>query len=101
MNTIRAITLSLAALCAPAAMAALDSQAAKAIDQAVAAQKKAGSVGGEWRDVEPLIQLARKQGEAGKTQIAIKLANEAKAQAELGVQQAESQKTIPVPPYLR
>lgn len=62
---------------------------AAAIEAAEAAQKAASKVGFEWRDTAKLIKSAKKALKAGETEKAIKLANTAKLQGEMGVKQAE------------
>jgi len=62
-----------------------------AIAAAKDAQKQARSVGGEWRDTGKMIKKAQKLLEAGKTEEAAKLAEEAEAQGMLGYMQATSQ----------
>lgn len=62
--------------------------AGKAIDEARAAVKKAASVNGLWRDTEDLIKQAEAALAQGNEETAIKLANKAKRQAELGYKQA-------------
>ena len=71
---------------------AADSKEATAADQAIAAaesaRKKAASVGGEWRDTFNMIGEARDLAKAGDFAGAIKIANKAKRQGELGYEQA-------------
>ncbi len=73
---------------APAAEPELSGAAAKAIEEARAAVKKAASVNGLWRDTEDLIKQAEAAVAQGNEETAVKLANKAKKQAELGYQQA-------------
>ncbi len=70
---------------------AAGTSAEDAIAAAKAAQKQARSVGGEWRDIGKMIKKAKKLLKAGKTEAAVKLAEEAEAQAILGYIQATSQ----------
>jgi len=63
----------------------------KAAADAKAAQKEASSVGGEWRDIGGTLKDADKEAAAGNYDKAVKLANKAKEQAELGVIQAKAQ----------
>ena len=66
--------------------------AAAAIDAAESAIKKAGSVDGLWRDTASKILKSAKDAAAkGDDANAIKMANKAKFQAEMGYQQAMSQ----------
>ncbi len=62
--------------------------AGKAIEEARAEVKKAASVNGLWRDTEDLIKQAEAALAQGNEETAVKLANEAKHQAELGYKQA-------------
>jgi nucleoid-associated protein YgaU len=62
-------------------------EAAAAISAAKAANAKAKAEGYQWRDTGKLIKKAEKALKAGNAEKAIKLANKAKRQAELAVQQ--------------
>jgi hypothetical protein len=62
-----------------------------AISYAKAAQKRAASVKGEWRDTGKMIKKAEKLLATGKSKEAAKLANKAREQALLGYEQASSQ----------
>lgn len=64
------------------------SAAEKAIAAAEAARKKAKSVGGEWRDIGKIIKKAKAALKAGDDKKAIKLANKARRQGEMGYTQA-------------
>ena len=55
------------------------------------AQIKADSVGGEWRDVQKFIKQAELAAENGDYAKAIKLANKAKFQCEMGYKQSIDQ----------
>ncbi len=83
-------------------LAATASDVSKAIETAVAANDKAASVGGEWRDARMFIEEAKKAAQSGDHEKALKLTNQAKLQGELGYQQAiaEQKKTFP-PAHLR
>ncbi len=70
----------------------IDAKAAAAISAAKASKKKASSVGGEWRDTGKMIKKAEKLAEEGKTEKAIKMANKAEKQGQLGYKQANEQK---------
>ncbi|MGV6859338.1 MAG: SoxXA-binding protein [bacterium] len=72
----------------------MNAKAAEAISAAAAAQKKAASVGGEWRDIGKMIKKAKALAKEGKTDKAIKLAEKAKMQGELGYEQIVSQKNV-------
>lgn len=71
-----------------------------ALAAAKAAQKKAASVGGEWRDTGKIIKEAEAEAEKGDFAAAIKLADKARFQGEMGYQQAMSQKNAGNPAYL-
>lgn len=73
----------------------------EAIAQAKAAQQKAASVNGEWRDTGKLIKGAEKAAAAGDNDTAMKLAGEATMQGELGYKQAMEEKTAGNPSYLK
>ncbi len=77
---------------AAAAKAPTKAEFEAAFAAAKAAQKKAAAVGGEWRDVGKFLKQAEQAAEAGDYAKAIKLANKAKFQGEMGYQQALSQK---------
>jgi len=66
----------------------------QAIEEAVQAQKKAASVGSEWRDTQSLIDKAREAAGKGDSTTALKLAAEAKFQGEQGYIQGTSQKDV-------
>ena len=75
--------------------------AKSSIAAADAARKKAGSVGGEWRDTAKMIKKANKAASAKNYAAAVKIANKAREQGELGYQQAVSQKELKMPSYLK
>ena len=56
-----------------------------------AARKAAAEVGFEWRDTKRMLRRAKKLAEKGEYAKAIKLANQARRQGELGVMQAREQ----------
>ena len=70
---------------------AASTTAAEAIDAAIGAQKKAASVGGEWRDTSKMIKKAKALLAEGKTEEAKKLAEKAMQQGFLGYEQATAQ----------
>lgn len=72
-----------------------------AITAAKAAQKKAASVGGEWRDVGKMIKDASKAAEAGDYAKATELADLARKHSELGYEQMMAQQKIENPDYLK
>ena len=76
-------------------------QFAELLEQARAAQKKANSVDGEWRDVEKTLKAAEQAAQQGDLKKAEKLAVKAKLQSEIGYQQAVAQKgSIKEPSFL-
>jgi len=68
--------------------------------EAEAARKKAASVGGEWRDTGKILKSAAEAASKGDYATAIKLAEKAKRQGELGYEQAMSEKDAGNPLYL-
>ena len=72
-----------------------------AVEKAEASRKKAGSVGGEWRDTGKMIKKAKAAAKKGDYEKALKLANTAYRQGELGYRQAMSQKDVGFPAYMR
>ncbi len=82
--------------------AELDPAFVKLLEEAKAAQKKANSVGGEWRDVGKFIKEAEAAANNGDLDKANKLAQKAKSQCEIGHQQAVSQKgKVTLPSFLK
>jgi hypothetical protein len=75
-------------------------EAEQAIADAEAARKKAASVKGEWRDTKKMIKEAEDLMKSGEFDEAIKKANKAKRQGELGYEQAMSQKGADFPQYV-
>ncbi|MCP4995539.1 MAG: SoxXA-binding protein [Gammaproteobacteria bacterium] len=76
-------------------------QAKQAITDAKAAQKKAASAKGEWRDVGKFIKKAQAAEKKGDFTTAVKLANKARQQSEIGYQQAVEQTNLALPSYLQ
>jgi hypothetical protein len=76
-------------------------KAQQMIEKAEAAQKKAGSVGGEWRDTAKMIKQAKAKLAKGDAVAAMRFAAQAHKQAALGYQQATSQQQLKMPSYLR
>jgi hypothetical protein len=72
-----------------------------AIHQAEAAREKAASVDGEWRDTAELIHEAQAAVKRGQHAEALRLAEQAMHQGELGYAQAISQKGADFPAYMR
>jgi hypothetical protein len=73
----------------------------QALQAAEEAQKKAASVGGEWRDVGKFLKESQAAANAGDYAKATKLANQAKTQSELGYEQAISQEGVGLSTYLK
>jgi len=73
----------------------------QAVKDAKAAIKQAASVGHEWRDSGKILKNAAKAADAGDYAKAIKLANEAKREGELGHKQAMAEKNAGPPPVLQ
>ena len=79
-----------------------ENQFEKLLSEAIAAQKKANEIGGEWRDIQKFIDQSKKAMVAGDKEKAMYLARKAKTHSELGYQQALSQRgTIQIPSYLQ
>jgi hypothetical protein len=66
------------------AKSAIPADVSQAINEAVAAREKAGSVGGEWRDTSKIIGKAKAAAKAGEYDKAKKLAHQARREGELG-----------------
>lgn len=66
-------------------------EAAQAIAAAKAAMKKASEAGGLWRDTGKILKKAEAAAAAGDKAKAVKLATQARRQAELGEAQAHQQ----------
>lgn len=81
--------------------AADNTQAQSAIVAAENAQKKAASLDGEWRDTGKIIKKAKAAQAEGNFDQAVKLANKAERQGELGYEQAHSQEKLHIPSYLK
>ena len=78
----------------PSLASADDAGAFKAAyESAEAAREAAAEVGFEWRDTKKMIRLAKKLAEKGEYARAIRLADRARRQGELGVMQAREQET--------
>lgn len=74
----------------------------KLLGEAKVAQKKANSVGGEWRDVGKFLTDAEKAADGGDLDKAMKLAQKAKSQSEIGYEQAVKQKgKVEYPSFLK
>ncbi|EGV16199.1 hypothetical protein [Thiocapsa marina] len=85
--------------------ATVDTDAAKqaeaAIAAAEAARKKAGSVGGEWRDTGKLITEAQDLAKSGDFAAATALADKARRQGEMGYEQAIREQGATFPTYVK
>ena len=106
IKLIRSAVLAIAVgiFLAGAVQAAEKDQAAEfkaAVEKADASRKKAASVGGEWRDTGKMIKKAKAAAEKGDYKKALKLANTAYRQGELGYKQAMSQKGVGFPAYMK
>ena len=78
---------------APYVLASDEATFKVAYEAAVAARKAAVEVGFEWRDTRKMLRQARKLAKKGEYAKAVKLANQARRQGELGMVQAEEQET--------
>lgn len=78
-------------LVAAAAIAADSAEFDKAYEAAVAAQEKAASVDGEWRDIGKFLTEAKTLAESGDFEAAVKLAQRAEQQGHRGYEQMVSQ----------
>lgn len=97
-----AVAVILTGLWVPLSATAGDSAAfEEKMKAAVAAEKAASSVGGEWRDTGKLITDAEAAAKAGDYDKAITLAEEARRQGELGYKQAKAEKSAGLPDYLK
>ena len=85
--------LVMLALCVASggALAADQADFDKAYEAAVAAQQKAASVSGEWRDTAKMLQQAQKMAGEGDFEGAVKLAQQAEHQGQRGYEQMTSQ----------
>ncbi len=87
-----AFALAFTSACATASVKPADVQAA--ISAAKAAQKKAASVGYEWRDTGKMIKKAEALAKKGELEKAMKLAEMAKFQGEMAYKQYLDQKDV-------
>jgi hypothetical protein len=79
-------------------MEARDTQEVQqAINNAKIAIDKTNQVGGLWRDTEEMLSSAEQAASKGDLTTAMKLANEARVQAELGYEQHLSQRNAKPP----
>ena len=63
-------------------------------------QAEAAAVGGEWRDVQPLIEQAERAAAQGNYAKAIERAEFARFQAEMGFRQMRAQEQVVNPSFL-
>lgn len=101
---IRTLAVSLALAGIGGGLAQAADQAAEfkaAIDKAEESRNKAAGVGGEWRDTASLIEEAQALAAKGDYGAALRLANDAFRQGELGYQQAVQEKNAGFPAYMR
>ena len=87
------LSIALITGCGSNVKSASGSEASAAIASAESAIKKMNALGWKWRDTGKFMKqakAAKKKGDNGK---AVKLANKAKGQAELAVQQYHYEKT--------
>jgi len=102
MKLKRILTLTSAAILSVALLTACgnnvksgnSADAASAISAAEATMKKAGSLKWIWRDTGKNLKKAKAAQKKGDNASAVKLANKAKAQAELAIQQYHYENTI-------
>ena len=76
-------------------------EAEKAIAGAELARKRAASIGGEWRDTGSIIKEAEQAAASGHYADAVKLADQAKRQGDLGYEQAIHGKNAGFPSYMK
>ena len=86
-----ALAASLAALAAPALAASADDFKA-ALAKAEAANKHAAEIKNQWTTTGQAIAAAKKAGDAGKFDDAVKLAEHAEELAKASIAQADEQK---------
>ncbi|MDH3354395.1 MAG: hypothetical protein OEL79_04190 [Chromatiales bacterium] len=72
-----------------------------AITAADAARKKAKKVGGEWSNTGKMIKQAKGAAKKKDFAKAVKIANKAREEGELGYEQAASQSELHLPSYLK
>ena len=103
MKTLNSLVLAALIAAAPlASQAATDAAASTAaIAAAEQARKAAAKVEGEWRDVGKILKKAKQAADKGDYATAVKLADKARDQAEMGYQQATEQKDVGFPSILQ
>ena len=70
-----------------------------ATETAKANQKAAADAGGEWRDIGKFLKKSEEAAAAGDFEKAVKLANKAASQGEMGKAQMEGQSNLDFPSY--
>jgi len=90
---------SQAATQGPAAGSGADAN--KAIAAAELARKRAASAGGEWRNTGSIIKEAKAAAASGRYADAVRLADQARRQGDLGFEQAMNQQKADFPPYMK
>ncbi|HHZ88258.1 MAG TPA: SoxXA-binding protein [Chromatiaceae bacterium] len=96
------LTAALSAGCATAGSGKADQAGYNmAVAAAKAAQTKAKSVGGEWRDIGKFLKKADAAAKGGDFAGAIKLAKKAEWQGNAGHDQAMAEKNAGHPSYLK
>ena len=101
MDATSLLFASLISIANAEAVSTVDQQVIQAISQAVEANQKAASVGGEWRDAGKLIADAQAAANGGDKARALRLAAKAREQGKLGYEQAKSQRKVSQPSYLK
>jgi hypothetical protein len=100
-NTIMtAAGLTVALAFSGSVLAADKAAAEKAIADAKTAISTAASANGEWRDSGKMVKAAEKAMAEGDFATAVKMAEKARMQGVLGVQQANEQASVGNPGYL-
>ncbi len=88
----RKLLLTALLLFGPVALAqAIDPEVQKAIDAAIEVNEKADKMGFQWRDAGKFIKQAQKAAESGDKKKALQLAEKARIQGELAIEQAKAQ----------
>jgi sulfur-oxidizing protein SoxA len=88
-STLLALTIIATSACTAVADNAEAGDFNSALKAAESARKQAAEVHGEWRDTKKIIEEAKEAAAKGDTKQATKLANKARAQGELGLQQTK------------
>ena len=99
-NVLASIVISAFTMGSAYAAGADKAAAEEAIAAAKASLEKAASVGGEWRDSGAMVKAAEKAVADGDFDTAVKKANAAAEQGQMGYDQAISQQDVGNPDYL-